>query len=190
MKQNRMPIAAATLALILLLALCAPAALARELTNGVTWDTTVDEMLAIEGMALKDVLMVVEGDVFTQYGYLRVSPGYVGAGVYVYKGDSLVMYGDNVSSVMQQQKVAFDDVYATILAALTEERGEPTFTDPQRAMDASNTVEEGSLVAEELVSCAGWDLGDGTVLYHVHLKSESEESVITMFVNETLLYAE
>ena len=178
------------LALAALLMLCTPVALAQELDNGVTWDTTVDEMLAIEGVALENVLMVVEGDAFTQYGFLRLSPGYVGVAVYVYKAERLVMYGGNVSTSMQQQKVAFGDVYAAILATLVEERGEPTITDPQRAMDASNAVTAGSFTDEMLVSAAGWDLGEGAVLYHVHLKDGDEESVITMFVNETLLYTE
>ena len=119
---------------------------------------------------------------------VRVAPAYVGAGVYVFRNDTLVMYGDNISSSMQQGSLAYDELYGELLAALTEEYGEPTLDDSATALDAANTVEPDSINPEDVLSFAGWDLGGGVALYHLHLKDETEESIITIYVNAAQLY--
>ena len=188
MKQNHMLRPLIALALLCLFVAAAPPALAEALPGGVTWETTFQDMLALEGAAQDDDLFVVEGGAYTQYGFLRLG-AYTDVTVYVFKGDLLVMYGGNASSSMQAAAVAFGDVYTDVLATLTETHGEPSLADPQPAMDAANTIQADAIKPDDVVSFAGWDLGGGTVLYHLHLKNAREESVVTIYVNEALLYA-
>ena len=187
MKQSKRCCAWTALVLAALLALCAPAALAQEAAADVTWDMGAQDVFALEGVTQDNVFILGGGD-YTQYGILRTHPDYTGVAVYIFRGDALVMYGENISASMQSVGVVFADIYASLLATLTEEYGEPTLEDPAQALHAANTVEPDSINPEDVLSFAGWELGEGLALYHLHLKGETEESVITIFVNETRLY--
>ena len=186
-KQALRTITTVVLALLLLLT---PAALAEETQeSAVDWNLSFEDMMTLEGVT-KDSLYAVESGAYAQYGCVRLDRAYTYAAIYVYAGDQLVMRGENASSVMQRTATDFAVVYEERLPALLEAYGEATIDDIERMIRASNTVEEDAIWVEDVISAVGWDLGDGTALFHLYSKNTDAESVITIFVNEAALYAQ
>lgn len=189
MKHKRWINAALALALALLLIPAAPA-VAQDLADATPWELTRQGMLALEGVADGDDLFVVESGAYAQYGFLRFGGAHNQVAVYIFNADRLVMYGYNAGASMQAGTVDFAGVYQTALAQLTERLGEPTTADTLLLVAESNAIMEGSMNEEDILAGVGWDMGDGVMLYHMHLKNAREESVVTMLVNEALLLAQ
>jgi hypothetical protein len=57
-------------------------------------------------------------------------------------------------------------------------------------VDAANVIEADSIKPEDIEAFAGWEPAGGVALYHLYVTGGDEESVVTVFVNEALLYAE
>ncbi|MFH1513171.1 MAG: hypothetical protein ABIG45_07430 [Bacillota bacterium] len=191
MKRNLAFRALTAIGLTLLLLLTMSGAFALELTNGITWDTTVEQMLAIEGVPegeTRDGYM--EGD-FLHHGFLHFADGpHVSFTVYIFRDEQLTHYGSNIGAYFQSEDAVMPDIFDEQLAALTGTYGEPTLTDTQHCLLAFNAVEADSLTAEDIVRYAGWDLGEGTALHLTHLLNEFDDTVYTLYVNETRLFAE
>ena len=157
---------AALLLTVLLTALCAPAALAQEeaaeLENGITWDTTFDQMLEIEGVAETE-LRTVEKNGFVKHSLQKsLDDGAKEYIVYLFKEDQLAQYHKYPNL---NDKSA--DLFAEYLTQYKEKQGDPTLDDKERFVALFNTTSGNIVNADYFVEYAGWDLGNGIELYLV-----------------------
>ncbi len=176
------------LALALFAAPAAAQEAAAELEGGITWDTTVEQMLAAEGATANDNLNTYGVGDFLQYGFDH-NTGDVDAGFlyYIFKNDSLVMYGKNVVLSYLPEGTEMNAFIDGLVAQFTQRYGEPVYTDAQLFADALNTMEEGAVKPEDVDTFTGWDAGGGTDLY---LVTHGGDSLIYVYVNKPLLSAQ
>ncbi len=178
-----------TLTLFFLLA--SPTAVAGELSRGVSWDTTERDMLTIEGIPEGENREGSVNGEFTHYGFLHFADTpHVTFMTYVFKSGQLVLYRESISAAMQAEDVSMTSLYTEQLMALMEIYGGPILQDKQPAIDAFNAISVNVMTEEGIVVFTGWDLGDGTILYLMYVKTEDDKALYTAYVNEPLLLNE
>ena len=142
--------------------------------NGVTWDTTVDEMLAAEGALSEDDYELSDAGDYTGYVF---NPDDEGTSIaYAFDEDQLMMVAEYYRSAPVED-------YDVRLGELTTLYGAPSETDATHAKELFNAFEFGSL-DEGLTAISGWVLSDGTAVYLMIMYDE----VYLFYFNETMMW--
>lgn len=164
MKMKRVLLSGFSLMLALLLLLgCAAAsaegaaATAFSFRNGITWASTAEEILALEGATGEDDYQVSQDGDFTAYILKDGENDVITQLAYAYLKDQLIV----VAVYYESQPV---ELYDTKLAELTAQYGEPAETDATHANELFAAANMGSL-DEGLSKISGWTLSDGTAIY-------------------------
>jgi hypothetical protein len=142
--------------------------------NGITWDTTVEEMLAAEGALSEDDYQVSDADGYTGY-LLNAAEGEPQVG-YAFRGDQLYM------AAIYYQSAPVED-YAAHLSELTALYGEPSETDADHAEELFSEFGFDGL-DESLITISGWVLADSTAVYLMIMDDE----VYLFYFNEWMLW--
>ena len=130
--------------------------------NGITWDTTLEELKAAEELTDETTYeeMIYEGS-----GYLFITDG---------EGEDAVsigyMFYENEIAMIMEQFMAEDlsAAFAAGKAALTAEYGEQTMSDPTEATAILSLIDEELMEEANLADFAGWMLDDGTQIYLIN----------------------
>jgi len=139
------------LALVLLLCATATGSAAFSFRGGVTWDTTVDQMLAAEGLSEADYNQKELGG-YTFF-YLKGKNVY-----YVYRNVS------GTDMLVQAYTVLSAEAYAAKLETLTAQFGAPADIEADTIITLMDTIYgSGSVTAGELTAFTAWRLADGTL---------------------------
>ena len=176
------------LVLALLCLLAASPALSAQLTRGVSWDTTAEDMRTLEGIPESEPREGTKNGEFVHYSFLHFADTpYVTLMTYVFKSEKLALYQESIYAAMQTESVSMTRLYTERLNELMESCGGPTLQDTQPAIDALAAITETPIPAEDIIVFTGWNLDGGTKLYLLYVKSDGNKCLCTSYVNEALL---
>ena len=163
------------LTLIAALLLAAPPALAEEpaaeLENGVTWDTTVQEMLDIEGATTEAAPQVYEDGDLTFYDVAHEKDGRTVWVDYVFRRDSLAAYFCDISAYSAQEDemdAALMKIADSQLLKFIVRYGDPTTWDYHSFAELMGVLGETGIKQEDFILYAGWQFADGTSLHVIY----------------------
>jgi hypothetical protein len=181
------------LAVCLLLTLLCAAAVAQDVYaepylqfgDTITWDTTKDQMFVLENITDKENLDTYEVGDYLQYAFdHQTADGLTDVVYYIFKIDHLAMLGCTISASDLPEGTEITSVLDSQLLKLTEKYGEPTTGDKQQLIALFNALDSSGLTEDDIMSLAGWDLGDGAALYLVNFQ---DQSITYLYARSTLI---
>ena len=141
--------------------------------NGVTWDATVEAVLAAEGVLENGEYYSYDAGTYQTYtvdAETSDSSWQIG---YAFRGDALcfaaIYYEDAPTVSFLSRRLELSLLY-----------GAPAETDAQHAVALFNAIDEGSLEEEDVSQIAGWTLSDGTAVFLM----EMYEEIYLFYFNE------
>jgi hypothetical protein len=158
------------------------------LVEGVTWDTTPEEILEVETVSrAEDLIAAAYTEAGTEISILHPAEGDEPARQlsYAYKGGLLMGYGCIIASIYQPEGTDMAQYYDVYLQRFSRAYGNPADQDQARveALYSSFITEN---VRAFITAHAVWDLGDDTVLFLLNMM---DTNITYMFASESRLLA-